>query len=204
MPSSTRPTVRRPNVSRAVRQLIRDVARRLPELAHVRADRIVVVAGEARRASRATVRPMRFPHGEREKGGRRKPSMTFRGHDVLYVITLRPLFFRTGNAEKRVETVLHELLHIAPAFDGTLDPTRRHNASGDGFEEALRPLVKRYLADCPAEVIERLAFDGDVLVRQWLEKPPSSFKVGSTQRKRYTEAQTFLGPVRMMTRGTRH
>src|SRR4051794_10374147 len=125
MPPRTR-RPHRPNVSRVVRQVIRDAARRLPELAHVKTDRIVVIAGEARRASRATVRPMRFPGGRRAKGGRRKPSMSFRGHDVLYVITLRPLFFRTGTAEKRIETVLHELLHIAREFDGSLDPDRRH------------------------------------------------------------------------------
>ena len=44
----------RPNLSRVVRLLIRDIARRLPELAHVRAERVLVVAGEARRRSRAT------------------------------------------------------------------------------------------------------------------------------------------------------
>lgn len=204
MPLPARPATRRPNVSRAVRQLIRDVARRVPEFAHVKADRIVVVAGEARRASRATVRPMRFADGARTKGTRRKPAMHFRGHDILYVITLRPLFFRTGTAEKRIETVLHELLHLAPAFDGSLDPARRHHSSGDGFESALRPLVKRYLAECPAEVLDRLAVDGEVLVRQWLEKPPASFKVGAKVRRRYSEEQTFLGPVRMITRTTRH
>jgi len=34
----------------AVKRLMRDVAARVPELAHVRASRILVVAGEARRA----------------------------------------------------------------------------------------------------------------------------------------------------------
>lgn len=198
----------RPNVSRAVRLLIRDVARRLPEFRHVRADRLIVVAGEARRASRATVRPLRFQETATlvsENGKRRKPRVSFRGHDVLYVVTLRPLFFRSSTPEKRVETVLHELFHISPAFDGTLDPKRRHAVlPGPEFERLFRPIVKRYLATCRAEVLERLAVNGDVLVRQWLEKPPATFPVRSRQRKVYAESQTFMGPVRMITRTTRH
>jgi hypothetical protein len=205
-------TASRPNVSRAVKQLIRDVARRLPEYGHVKAERILVVAGEARRASRATVRPMRFPSGRLvEEGGargkgrrRRRPKVTYRGHDVLYVITLRPLFFRASTPEQRVETILHELFHVSGRFDGTLAPERRHAAMGDRFEAELRPLVKRYLAACPARVLASLAVDGEVLARQWLEKPANAFRDGDRVRKRYTEAQTFLGPVRMVTRQTRH
>lgn len=198
----------RPNASRAVRRLVRDVARQLPEFRHVRADRIIVVAGEARRASRATIRPLRFPDTASlvsKSGLRRKPRVSFRGHDVLYVITLRPLFFRSSSPEKRVETILHELFHLSPRFDGTLDPAHRHDVlPGPAFEKAFRPLVKRYLALCPAEVLTRLSVNGEVLVRQWLEKPSNAFRLDSKVRRTYTEAQTFLGPVRMITRQTQH
>jgi hypothetical protein len=124
---------------------------------------------------------------------------------VLYVMTLRPLFFRASTPEKRVETVIHELFHASAAFDGTLDPARRHAAMpGPLFQRALRPLVKRYLAVCPPEVLARLAVDGEVLVRQWLERPPGSYRPGSGARPAYDETQTFLGPVRMITRAARH
>lgn len=196
----------RPNVSRAVRQLIRDLARRLPEYAHVKAENVLVVAGEARRASRATIRPLRFPGtaGLVARDGRRKPRVTFRGHDVLYVITLRPLFFRDSTPEQRVETILHELFHASPRFDGTLDPAHRHaQLPGPRFKQVLRPLVRRYLAECPEPVLERLSFNGEVLVRQWLEKPANVFAAADKVRRRYTERQTFLGPARMITRSTR-
>jgi hypothetical protein len=209
MPAAKRrPTAKRPNLSRAVRLLIRDVARRVPEFAHVRADQLLVVAGEARRASRATIRPLRFQDTGRltsKRGTLRKPRIRFKGHDVLYVITLRPLFFRASTPETRVETVLHELFHVSEAFDGTLDPARRHAAlPAEAFDRAFRPIVKRYLASCPDEVLARLAVDGEVLVRQWLEKPPRLLKKGSRQRRSYDDRQTFLGPVRMITRSTRH
>jgi hypothetical protein len=208
MPSPARPRSKaRPNLSRQVRLLIRDIARRVPELAHVRADRVLVVAGEARRASRATIRPLRFPGGLARKPGSelRKPRVRFRGRKILYVITLRPLFFRASTAEQRIETVIHELFHTAAEFDGSLDPARRHQAlKGSAFESSLRPLVKRYLAKCSAKSIARVSMNGEVLVRQWLERPPTSYRPGVRVRRRYDESQTFLGPVRMITRQTRH
>jgi hypothetical protein len=185
---------------------MRDIARRVPELQHVRAERILVVAGEARRASRATIRPLRFPDGKRvAPDGRRRPWVSFRNRRILYVLTLRPLFFRSSTAEKRVETIVHEMFHVAPAFNGSLDPARRHaNLRPAAFESALRPLVKRYLATCHSRMLERMAVNGEVMVRQWLEKPPSSYRAKSRVRRSYDEAQTFLGPVKMITRQTRH
>lgn len=198
----------RPNFSRAVRLLIRDVARHLPEFAHVRAESVLVVAGEARRASRATIRPTRFADTAtlRSKDGRhRKPRLSFRGRKILYVLTLRPLFFRTGGAEKRIETIIHELFHTSTRFDGTLAEERRHAVMGaEEFEAALRPLVRRFIAACPQEHIDRFAFDGEVRVRQWLEKPPRLMRIATAQRRHYDERHTFLGPVRMFTRQTRH
>lgn len=208
MPGRSQRPRPRPNVSRAVRLLIRDAAHRLPELAHVRSDRILVVAGEARRSSRATIRPLRFQSTGTLKssdGRRRKASVVFRKRRILYVITLRPLFFRRSSPEKRVETILHELLHVSPKFDGTLDPARRHDAlAADAFEAQLRPLVKRYLAACERDVLARLAVNGDVRVRHWLEKPANSYPLKGRQRTVFTEDQTYLGVVRMITRSTRH
>jgi len=196
---------RRVNITKAVRSLIRDMAGVLPELAHVRADRVLVVSGEARRNSRATIRPLRFPDGGTRAGRRRKPAVRFKGKQVLYLLTLRPLFFRSSTAEKRVETILHELFHASPRFDGTLDPARRHREMpGDDFEKALRPLVKRYLARCDAALLELLRANTDVLARQWLEKPAASYALNTRHRTRFADAQTFLGPVRMVTRATRH
>lgn len=200
--------VMRPNFSRAVRLLIREIARRLPEFSKVRSENILVIAGEARRASRATIRPTRFQDTAtlRSKDGRlRKPRLTFRGRKILYVLTLRPLFFRTGGVEKRIETIIHELFHLSPAFDGTLASERRHAVmDAAAFEAALRPLVKRFLAECPQEHLDRFAFNGEVRVRHWLEKPPRALRLGSRQRRHYDEKQTFLAPVRMITRSTRH
>ncbi len=184
----------RPQIGPILRRVIRDAAARLPELSHIRAGQVLVVAGEARRTSRATIRPL---------GGKamRRVEVYFRGRRVLYVITLRPKFFRQSTPEARVETLLHELFHISTRFDGTLHRGRRHSVlKGEQFVRRLRPLLRRYLAQMPPDLLEALAFDGEVLARQWLEKPTPapSGKTGAA-RRRYDEKQLFLGPVEMFT-----
>jgi hypothetical protein len=192
---------RLPNFNKAVRALLQDVCKTTPEFAHVRPSRILVVAGEARRASRGTVKPLMRP-GPR-KGERRKPVVKLRGRRMLYCITLRPLFFRASTPEARIGTLLHELFHISPKFDGTLDPEHRHARIGGGFAKALRPIVKRYLSRCPPELWAPFAFDGEVMVQQWLERPSAYFVPARGQGRRvYTEEQLFQGPVRMITRRT--
>ncbi|MGA9522489.1 MAG: putative metallopeptidase [Myxococcaceae bacterium] len=195
-------TRRRPNLNAAVRALIRDIARRMPEFSHIKASRILVVAGEARRASRGTVKPLAFTGGRSTDKitGRRKPTVRIAGRRMLYSITLRPLFFRDSTPQDRVETVIHELFHISRDFDGTLDRARRHARMGRDFGRELRPLVRRYLKECPQVLRQAFSFDGEVLVQQWLERPTSTFlpELGRMHTV-YTEEHLFAGPVQMIT-----
>ncbi len=195
----------RPNFTQVVRALIRDVAKTMPEFAHVRPARILVVAGEARRASRGTVKPLAFDGAKsRDRQGRHKPVVRINGRRMLYCITLRPLFFRASTAETRVATILHELYHASRRFDGTLSRTRRHATLGNRFALRLRPLVRQYLKRCPAELYAQLAYDGEVRMLQWLERPgPALPPEHAHVRRVYTEEQLFTGTVRMVTRRTR-
>jgi hypothetical protein len=193
---------RRPNFNKTVRALIRDIAAKMPEFAHVRTARILVVAGEARRASRGTVKPLCFRGGKStDRGGRRKPIIRLKGKRVLYCITLRPLFFRGSTPQARIETVIHELFHMSRRFDGTLHAGRRHAVLGKDFSRKLRPLVRRYLKLCPTELFGAMAHSGEVRVLQWLERPGSAYHPGSSRRVRkvYTEDQLYYGISRMVT-----
>lgn len=191
----------RPNFNKALRALIRDISERMPEFGHVKASRILVIAGEARRASRGTVKPLCFRGGKSaDRTGRRKPVIRIRGRRMLYCITLRPLFFRGSTAKARIETVIHELFHCSRRFDGTLHAGRRHDVLGKFFARRLRPLVRRYLKECPAQLKASFAHRGEVRVLQWLERPGSSYVPGHSRvRKVYTEDQLFYGVVRMVT-----
>ena len=179
----------RPNATLLCRRLAADMARKLSELSHIQPARILFVAGEARRGSRATIKPL---------AGTR---VSLKGKRALYCITLRPKFFRASTPEQRVETLVHELLHISNEFDGRLHPGRRHSLlPGRKFRSLLRPLVRRYLAQADAEPLSALAHHGDVVARQWLERPTGK----SSRRQAYTEKHLFLGPVQMITRRHLH
>jgi predicted metallopeptidase len=183
------------NVTLAVKRLVRDASARLPELAHVDAARLLVVAGEARRASRATIRPLGAGAGE--DGA---PRVRLRGRTIRYVITLRPLWFLDSTPEARVETVLHELWHASTRFDGRLHGGRRHAAlPAAAFDRRVRALRDRYLALAPAEVLAPFAHHGLGRARMWLERPAAARRDGGPARRLYTERQLFYGPVRMRT-----
>jgi len=190
---------RRPNLNKAVRALLEDVVGRMEEFRHIKPSRILVVAGEARRGSRATVKPLTFAHGRATDGfGHRKPLVRIRGKRMLYAITLRPLFFRASTPKARIGTLLHELYHISQDFDGTLDAERRHVRAGKDFSGRLRPLVRRYLNQCPPELWAAFSHDGEVRVQQWLERPSAQYLPRT--RRLYTEEQLFLGNILMRTR----
>jgi len=178
----------RPNATLLCRRIASDMAKKLPELSHIESARILFVAGEARRGSRATIKPL--------AGAR----VSLKGRRALYCITLRPKFFRASTPEERVETLLHELLHISAAFDGRLHQGRRHSALPPGkFRALLRPLVRRYLSEADPHLLSGLGHHGEMIARQWLERP-----TGRTSRRRYTEKDLFLGPVQMISRRHLH
>jgi len=178
----------RPTVTLAARRLIRDLARRVPELRHVRASRVLVVAGEARRASRATIRGL--------APGPRRPAVSIRGRRILYVITLRPLWFRDSTPQERVATIVHELYHASTRFDGTLHRGRRHAELGSrAYGRRVGTMLQRYLAEAPEAVLLPFAQTGPARARMWLERPTARAQKGG--RVQYTEKQLFVGLVAM-------
>jgi len=185
----------RPNLTLAVKRLVRDVAKRLPELSHVRASRVLVVAGEARRTSRATIRPAHFRVSRRRaSGGAVKPLVKIKGRKILYVITLRPLWFVASTAEQRVGTILHELYHASTRFDGTLHAGRRHGRLPlRTYNRRVQSLLRKYLAIAPPELLAPFAHQGEARVRMWLEGPGSFQDAEYAGRRIYTEQQLFYG-----------
>src|ERR1700682_2573990 len=109
----------RPHAPLRCRRIAADMARKLPELGHVKPSRILFVAGEARRGARATIRPLAQGARGSVKGG-----------GALYCVTL-----------------WHDVLHSSAQCDARL-PAERHDAGmpKGRFEALLRPLVRSYLA----------------------------------------------------------
>ncbi len=194
-------SAQRPNLNAAVSALIAHISDVVPEYGHIDAQRILIVAGEARRASRGTVKPLFFQGGQRiDFLGRRKPAVEIGGRRMRYIITLRPLFFRKATLRQRITTILHELFHISPVFDGSLDLSRRHARAGSSFDTQFRPVARRALRRIEPAFLRLLEYNGEVRVLQWLEKP-QSWMPGEklSHRLKYTEKHLFEGVMRMKT-----
>jgi predicted metallopeptidase len=186
------------NITLAVKRLIRDAASRVPELAHVRPSRVLVVAGEARRSSRATIRPA-IGSGRPGVARRSGPAIEVKGRQILYVITLRPLWFRDSTPEERIRTVLHELYHASTRFDGTLHRGRRHERiPQSAYARRIDRLAARYVEEAPDAILAPFAHRGLVRARMWLERPSAHRGERNANRDTYTERHLFYGLVRMV------
>lgn len=178
----------RPILDGALIRLTRELVRANPQrLGHVIAEQILFVAGAARLASRASIRP--FAAQERTAEATRRPSVTIDGVRILYEICLRPRFFIATTAKERIEIVAHELWHISPRFDGTLAADRRHRGTGAiAMEDAVRAIVLDWSAGRPkGSGAEALAFVGEVRLSAWLERPPSRIPDQARVRTSYDE-----------------
>ncbi len=125
-----------------------------------------------------------------------------KGRQILYVITLRPLWFRESTPSQRVRTVLHELYHASTRFDGTLHRGRRHEQlPQSAYARRMDDLVARYLAEAPPEILAPFSQRGLFRARMWLERPSAHRGERQENRSVYTERQLFYGVVRMARRG---
>lgn len=150
------------NLTDAVRDLCVHLTRNLSELRHIEMSRVAVGFAQARAASahgvQATLTPMRFAGGaphERRRGRRWTIERMFDagGREYLYLLRVYlPRFQNLPPLEKLI-TVLHELWHISPEFDGDLrrHPGRCyiHTHSQAEYDRNMEVLARRWLAENP-------------------------------------------------------
>ena len=163
MPASPNGHHRPFDFTAAIRRLCEDVARRLPEFHHVRMDEIAVAFAQARRkvthGLQAKLTPLRFENGRvttRRYGREWTIQRLFQGErEMLYILTFYlPRFLEHSFREKMI-TVLHELYHISPAFDGDIRRLEGHyhvhSHSQKEYDRHMDHLVEKYLALNPPE-----------------------------------------------------
>ena len=156
-----------------------------PALDGIDSKTIVVVALSAFGTAAASVRAL---DGMAEKvvlGGQRK-----------YIeIGLRPPFFREGDLVGRLETLMHELLHLDPNTPGALRDDYRHDERTQAEVDAeARTLVDTLLQTIDPVLVAPLGHDGEVLMRHWARRP-----VGHTASRSFDDKDVYLAPVRMLT-----
>jgi hypothetical protein len=149
-----------------MRHLCEDVASRLPEFRHVDVSRVAIRFCQTRKSVRhglqASLTPLRFEAGRpyvQRRGHRWTVERLYdaSGREMLYLLSFYlPRFFEHSLQEK-LTTVVHELWHISPRFDGDLrrHPGRcyAHSHSQEQYDQTMRDLAARWLACGPPEHI---------------------------------------------------
>lgn len=148
--------------TRAVRAVAVDMAVRLPELSHVDMSRVAVGFCQARKrvahGLQASLTPLRFEGGATitvERGRRYTCQRILDAHrrEYLYLLNFYVPRFLDHSLGEKLTTVVHELWHISPAFDGDV---RRHagrcyvhGRSQREFDRTAARLAATWLADNP-------------------------------------------------------
>lgn len=147
--------------SRAISLLCDDVSRYVAELNHVRMNRVAVCFAQTRthalHGMQAKLTPLRFKNGALTTARRGRAYTVQRlfleQREMLYILTFYlPRFLNQPFSEKFV-TILHELFHISPKFDGDI---RRldgryhvHSHSQREYDREMGRLAEDYLSQKP-------------------------------------------------------
>ena len=142
-----------------MRRVCGDMTSRLAEFRHIDFDRVAIAVCQARKAGpagmHASLTPMRFAGGRTYtvRDGRRYEVQRLldpAGREMLYILSFYLPRFLDQPLREKIATVLHELWHISPRFDGDL---RRHGgrcylhtASQRRYDAAMERLADEWLA----------------------------------------------------------
>ncbi|MCH7750722.1 MAG: hypothetical protein IH898_00995 [Planctomycetes bacterium] len=164
----------------AMRRLCRDMVARLAELSHINLERVAISLCQTRQNGShglyASLTPLKFEAGADQQvlEGRRYGVQRLcdqQGRELLYVLSFFLPRFQNTSLEEKLSTVLHELWHISPEFDGDL---RRHagrcyahGPSQREYDAQMDRLAQRWLAlDPPGHLYEFLTLDFSELVAE--------------------------------------
>ncbi|MCC6575225.1 MAG: hypothetical protein IT462_15720 [Planctomycetes bacterium] len=155
------------NLTDEISVLVHLLSQRVSALAHVDGGRVLHGVVQARSRSRygvyAQCHALRFKHGQREQTrGKWRwvwPDIRVRGREMLYYITYFLPRFLDQPPRERLHTLIHELYHISPKFNGDLRRfSGRNEYHGDSravFDGVVDGLVENALREID---IERFAF----------------------------------------------
>jgi len=143
------------NLTEYLEDVIADICNRMPEFSFITDPRRILVclkraANESKHGVFAKIVPMNFPSGlpyKEVKGNLYSMPQILTPHGpVLYIIYFYLPRFLLQDFDKRMLTIIHELYHISPEFDGTIRMFggKAHGNSLKTFNENLMPLVGKY------------------------------------------------------------
>lgn len=158
-------------------RLCADLCQRLSELRHIDMGRVAVRYCQVRRAGahglQASLTPLRFEEGRLHtmRHGRHWTIQRLyspQGQEMLYLLSFYLPRFLNQSFEEKLATVVHELWHVSPQFNGDV---RRfsgrcyaHGHSEEDYHASMRELSRRWLAlNPPPEIYNFLHCDFEQL-----------------------------------------
>jgi hypothetical protein len=155
-----------------IRRLCDDMVARLPELAHIEMRRVAVCFCQTRTSAMhgifASLTPLRFAGGATTTMRRGRPHQIQQvldagGREMLYILSIYLPRFQNLAFREKLITVLHELWHISPLFNGDI---RRHEGryhvhthSQEQYDEEMGQLTDRWLSAGPPDELWRFLHD---------------------------------------------
>lgn len=149
-----------------MRTVCEELVARLPELQHIDMSRVAVAFAQARNRSKygmyASLTPMRFEGGSlfTSRRGRRYTVQRLYddgGQELLYILTFYMPRFMDVDLVEKLSTVVHELWHISPDFNGDIRrfPGRcyAHSSSQKDYDAEMDCMAERWLATNPPRSI---------------------------------------------------
>lgn len=181
----------RPRLDPLLADFTRELCRARPDaFGHLVPERILFVAGAARRAARASIRGFADP----KPGAARTPQVFVNRERIRYEVCLRPRFFLDARPEARARVLAHELWHISQACDGHLHPDRRHGARPEAALEAELDALLEGFDPKRTALWPTLEGPGERRLRAWRVRPPGALRTAG-ERLRYDEADLFSAVV---------
>ena len=149
-----------------------DITSRMDDLLHIDMSRVAVSYAQTRTRAlhglQAKLTPLRFQHGATTTRRRGRAwtcqRLMLGGREMLYILTFYLPRFLDHTFEEKMITVLHELFHISPEFNGDI---RRfdgryhvHSHSQKEYDAEMDKLARQYLSlNPPREIYDWLKYD---------------------------------------------
>ena len=132
--------------------LVEDITKTHPFFKHIRIKNILIAISSSngnRNGVVAKLRPMLFEGGSRTKTVRgieyAAPEIIINGTNILYIVYFHlPRFLNHGDQKGKLATVLHELHHISPLFNGDIRRYPGKNFAHGNSREDFDSLVSIY------------------------------------------------------------
>lgn len=154
------------NFTERMRDVVTDMVKRLDELQHIDVSQVAFSFAQARKRTRhgihASLTPMRFEDGAEVTVRHGRPYKVQRlydrsGREMLYILNFYLPRFMDVEFDEKLVTILHELWHISPTFNGDLrrHPGRcyAHTSSQAEYDAQMKVLANRWLGTQPDESV---------------------------------------------------